>query len=523
MRPSAPLEGFFIFGHLRMPPISVSHVKTNLLSGLTVALAMVPEAIAFALVAHVSPLTGLYAAVMVALITSAIGGRPGMISGATGALAVVMVALVVAHGAEYLFATVVLMGLLQLLFAGARLGKFIRMVPYPVMLGFVNGLAMVIFIAQFGHFKTIGADGMQHWMSGAQLATMLGLALLTMAVIYLFPRLTKAVPATLAGILAVSLLVALAGIDTKTVGDLGSIKGGLPSFHLPQVPLNWETLRIIFPYALILAAVGLIESLLTLTLIDEITDTRGQPNRESMAQGAANIVTGLFGGMGGCAMIGQSMINVNSGATGRLSGIATAVFLMSFILFGSVWIERIPLAALIGVMFVVCQKTFAWGSLRLFGKVPQADIFVGLLVAGVTLVFDLAIAVVAGVIVSALVFAWEHAKQIGVSSALDAQGWKIYELEGSLFFASVASFQQLFTPKLDPADVVIEFRRARVVDHSAIQAIDALAERYKAAGKRLHLRHLSLDCRELLQNAQGMIEVNLQEDPRYRIADDKLA
>ena len=505
-----------------MPAFDIRDAKTNLLSGLTVALAMVPEAIAFALVAHVSPLTGLYAAVLVAFITSAFGGRPGMISGATGALAVVMVALVVSHGAEYLFASVVLMGILQLLFAAVRLGKFIRMVPYPVMLGFVNGLAMVIFIAQFGHFKVAGADGVQHWMTGAPLYTMLGLAALTMAIIYLFPRITKAVPATLVGILAVSALVAFGGIDTKTVGDLGSIKGGFPSFHLPQVPLNWETFTVIFPYALVLAAVGLIESLLTLTLIDEITDTRGQPNRESMAQGAANVVTGLFGGMGGCAMIGQSMINVNSGATGRLSGIATAVFLMSFILFGSQWIERIPLAALIGVMFVVCQKTFAWGSFRLFGKVPRADIFVGLLVAVVTLVFDLAIAVITGVIVSALVFAWEHAKQVRVAVSVDASGWKVYELEGSLFFASVAGFGQLFSPKDDPQDVVIEFRKARVVDHSAIQAIDALAERYRQAGKRLHLRHLSADCREVLENAKGMIEVNVLEDPRYHVADDKL-
>ena len=505
-----------------MPAFDIRDAKTNLLSGLTVALAMVPEAIAFALVAHVSPLTGLYAAVLVAFITSAFGGRPGMISGATGALAVVMVALVVAHGAEYLFATVVLMGILQLLFAAARLGKFIRMVPYPVMLGFVNGLAMVIFIAQFGHFKVTGADGAQQWMTGVPLFTMLGLAALTMAIIYLFPRITKAVPSTLVGILAVSALVAFGGIDTKTVGDLGSIKGGFPSFHVPQVALNWETLAIIFPYALVLAAVGLIESLLTLTLIDEITDTRGQPNRESMAQGAANVVTGLFGGMGGCAMIGQSMINVNSGATGRLSGIATAVFLMAFILFGSAWIERIPLAALIGVMFVVCQKTFEWGSFRLFGKVPRADIFVGLLVAVITLAFDLAIAVITGVIVSALVFAWEHAKQVRVSVSLDANGWKVYELEGSLFFASVAGFGQLFSPKDDPQDVVIEFRKARVVDHSAIQAIDALAERYRLAGKRLHLRHLSADCREVLGNAKGMIEVNVLEDPRYHIADDKL-
>lgn len=505
-----------------MPQLSPSHIKTNLLSGLTVALALVPEAIAFALVAQVSPLTGLYAAVLVALITSSFGGRPGMISAAAGSLAVVMTALVVQHGAQYLFAAVVLMGVLQLLFAAARLGKFIRMVPHPVMLGFVNGLALVIFAAQFGHFKTPGPDGAPQWMSGAELLTMLAIVAATMAVIYLTPRLTKAVPSTLVGILAATAGCALLGIDTKTVGDLGSIAGGLPSFAAPDVPWNLETLRIVFPYALVLAGVGLIESLLTLTLIDEITDTRGQPNRECLALGAANVVTGFFGGMGGCALIGQSMINVNSGATGRLSGIVAALFLLSFILVGSRWIEQIPLAALIGVMFVVCEKTFEWGTFRLFGKVPRADALVIVLVAGITLAFDLAVAVLAGVIVSALVFAWQHAKQIRVATSMDQQGCKVYELEGTLFFASVSGFQALFSPKDDPQDVVIEFRRARVADHSAIQAIDALAERYRLLGKRLHLRHLSPDCRELLEKAKDMIEVNLPEDPRYHVADDKL-
>jgi len=497
--------------------VSPTHIKTNLLSGLTVALALVPEAIAFALVAHVSPLTGLYAAVLVSFITSAFGGRPGMISGAAGALAVVMVALVVQHGVQYLFAAIVLMGVLQILFALARLGKFIRMVPHPVMLGFVNGLAIVIFVAQFEHFKIGGG-----WMSGPQLWTMLGLVALTMAIIYVTPKITKAVPATLVGIVVVALLAHFLHIDTKTVGELGSIAGGLPDFHVPDVPFNLETLRIVFPYSLVLAGVGLIETLLTLTLIDEITDTRGQPNRESMAQGAANIVTALFGGMGGCAMIGQSMINVGNGATGRLSGIAASLFLLSFILFGSSVIEQIPLAALIGVMFVVCEKTFEWGTFRLFGKVPRADALVIVLVAGVTLVFNLATAVVVGVIVSALVFAWQHAKRIGVSTRVDEQGWKVYELEGTLFFASSANFQELFAPKEDPQDVVVEFRRARVVDHSAIQAIDALAERYRSVGKRLHLRHLSPDCRSLLERAKDMIEVSLPEDPRYRVADDKL-
>lgn len=498
-------------------------IKTNLLSGLTVALAMVPEAIAFALVAQVSPLTGLYAAFIVALITSAFGGRPGMISGATGALAVVMVALVVEHGVEYLFATVVLMGLLQLVFAAARLGKFIRMVPHPVMLGFVNGLAIVIFLAQFSHFKTTDADGIAQWMQGLPLYVMAGLIALTMLVIYLLPKLTKAVPATLVAIIAVSLLVIGLDIDTRTVGDLGSIKGGLPDFHIPAVPFNFDTLMIVLPYSLILAAIGLIESLLTLNLIDEMTDTRGRPNKECAAQGAANVVTGFFGGMGGCAMIGQSMINVNSGALHRLSGIATALFLLSFILFGSALIEQIPLAALIGVMFVVAEKTFEWSSFRLFGKVPRADVGVGLLVAGVTVLADLAVAVIVGVIVSALVFAWEHAKHVRITSSVLSVRRKVYEVHGTLFFASTAEFQQQFAPKDDPAEVEIDFRAAKLMDHSAIDAVNNLAERYQRAGKQLKLRHLSTDCLELLDRAKSMIEVNYREDPTYRVVDDKLA
>lgn len=497
-------------------------LKNNLLSGLTVSLALVPEAIAFALVAHVAPLVGLYAAFFLALISAGLGGRPGMISGATGALAVVMVSLVIQHGVEYLFATVVLMGVLQILFGLARLGKFIRMVPHSVMLGFVNGLAIVIFLAQFSHFKTTGPDGAQQWMSGVPLYTMLGLIALTMTLIYLLPKLTRAIPATLGGILVVSILVATLGIETKTVGDLGSIKGGLPSFHWPQVPLNVETLRIIFPYALILAAIGLIETLLTLNLIDEMSDTRGKPNRESLAQGLANVIAGLFGSMGGCAMIGQSMINVNNGALHRISGISAALFLMTFILFGSDWIERIPLAALIAVMFVVSEKTFEWGSLRVLHKVPRHDALIIVAVTVITVLTDLAIAVIAGVIIAALVFAWQHAKQINVQTSVDENGWKIYDLEGSLFFASIATFQQLFTPQDDPRDVIIEFRRARVMDHSALEAIDNLAERYQELGKRLHLRHLSPDCLDVLERAKGMVEVNVLEDPHYHIADDKL-
>ncbi|SFM50591.1 sulfate permease, SulP family [Rugamonas rubra] len=495
-----------------------AEIKVNLLSGLTVALALVPEAIAFALVAHVSPMTGLYAAFIMCLVTATLGGRPGMISGATGALAVVMVSLVLSHGAEYLFATVVLMGLLQLLFAAFKLGKFIRMVPHPVMLGFVNGLAIVVFLAQFGHFKLPGGG----WIGGAPLYVMLGLVALTMAVIYLLPKLTTLLPASLGAVLLVAALVNLLGIETKTVGDMGSIAGGLPQPHLPQVPPTLATLYIIFPYALVLAAIGLIETLLTLNLIDTITDTRGRPNRESMAQGLANVVAGLFASMGGCAMIGQSMINIDNGARHRLSGIVAALFLLAFILFLSPWIEKIPLAALVGLMFVVCEKTFAWGSLQALRKIPRQDAVTVVGVTVITVLTDLAVAVLAGVVFAALVFAWQHAKQIQVRVETDARGWKVYRLQGSLFFASASQFAGLFAPKDDPADVVIDFGAARVVDHSAIEAIDALAARYQQAGKTLHLRHLSADCREILGRAGALVEVNADEDPRYHVADSKL-
>lgn len=496
--------------------------QNEVLSGLTVALALVPEAVAFAFVAGVEPLVGLYAAFMVGLLASIFGGRPGMISGATGAMAVVMVSLVADHGVEYLFAAVVLTGLIQITAGVLKLGKFIRIVPHPVMLGFVNGLAIVIFLAQMQNFQ-IDVNGTMEWMSGEPLMILCGLIVLTMAIIHYLPKLTTAVPSSLAAIVVVSLLVILLDIDTNTVGDMASIKGGLPTFHIPEVAFNLDTLKIIFPYAIILAAIGLIESLLTLTLIDEVTNTRGRGNRECVGQGIANTVTGMFGGMGGCAMIGQSMINVNSGGHKRLSGVAAALFLLAFILFASSLIEQIPMAALVGVMFIVVMGTFEWSSIRIFRKIPRHDAFVLVLVSGVTVVSDLAIAVVVGVIVSALVFAWEHAKHINVKAYIDDNGSKVYELNGPLFFGSVKNFRELFSPLEDPADVIIEFQNSRVTDHSAIEAIDSLAEQYIKAGKKLHLRHLSEECQQLLDKAGNLVEVNRLEDPSYHVADDKLS
>ncbi len=500
-----------------------ARAKDDILSGLTVALALVPEAVAFAFVAGVKPLVGLYAAFMVGLITSLIGGRPGMISGATGALAVVMVALVAEHGVEYLFATVVLMGFIQVGAGLLRLGKFIRMVPYPVMLGFVNGLAIVIFLAQLPQFKVKDADGVLHWMQGQELVLMLGLVAATMAIMYFLPKLTRAVPAGLVAIVAISSVVILGDLGTKTVGDIASIAGGLPEFHFPGVPPNFDTLAIIFPYAVILAAIGLIESLLTMSVIDEMTETRGQGNRVCIGQGASNVVTGLFGGMGGCAMIGQSMINISSGGLRNLSGIAAALFLLSFILFASPLIELIPVAALVGIMFMVVLGTFEWGSFNLLNKIPREDSFVGILVAVVTVFTDLAIAVIVGVIAAALVFAWKHARHIYAETSLTDSGSKIYLIHGPLFFASAHRFAELFDPKNDPGDVIVDFAQSRVADHSAIEAIDSLAERYTNEGKTIHLRHLTPECRELLEKAGDLVEVNIQEDPRYHVADDKLA
>lgn len=499
-------------------------IKNEILSGLTVALALVPEAVAFAIIAGVDPLVGLYAAFMVGLLAAMFGGRPGMISGATGAMAIVMVALVADHGVEYLFAAVVLTGLIQIAAGVLHLGKYIRIVPHPVMLGFVNGLAIVIFLAQLEQFKFL-PEGAEEtiWMTGTPMYLFIGLIVATMVIIHFLPKLTKIIPSSLAAIVVISLVVIGFSLDTKTVGDIASIEGGLPSFHYPQVAWTWESLMIILPYAVTLAAVGLIESLLTLTLIDEMTETRGRGNRECIGQGVANSVCGLFGGMGGCAMIGQSMININSGGRKRLSGISAALFLLAFILFASKYIEMIPMAVLVGVMFMVVIGTFEWSSLRILKKIPPKDAFVLILVSGVTVYHDLAMAVVVGVIVSVLIFAWEHARHIHVIKRDDADGSRVYELNGPLFFGCINEFRNFFDPANDPDDVVIEFRNSRVVDHSAIEAIDNLAEKYRKAGKTLHLRHLSEDCRVLLRKAGDMVEVNVLEDPHYHVADDELA
>jgi len=444
-----------------------------------------------------------------------------MISGATGALAVVMVALVADHGVQYLFATVVLMGILQLLAGIFRLGKFIRMVPHPVMLGFVNGLAIVIGLAQLEQFRVPGPDGGHVWMSGGTLLLTLGLVGLTMFLIWATPKVTKAIPAPLAAIGIVAGLVIALDIPVPRVGDLASVAGGLPTFSIPMVPFTLETLVIIFPYAVILAAIGLIESLLTLNLVGEITNKRGGASKECLAQGASNVVTGFFGGMGGCAMIGQSMINVKSGGRTRLAGVAAALFLLSFILFASPVIEIIPLAALVGVMFMVVIGTFAWNSFRLLRVVPRADAFVILLVTAVTVMEDLAVAVVVGVIVSALVYAWNAASRIRATERASVReaGAKVYEIDGPLFFGSATRFPELFHYKDDPECVILDFNNSRVVDQSALQAIEDVAGKYQALGKRVMLRHLSHDCHKLLSRA-GQLMVDSDDDPDYEIAVD---
>jgi SulP family sulfate permease len=491
--------------------------KTEVLSGLTVALALVPEAVAFAMIAGLSPLTGLYAAFVMGLVTSIFGGRPGMISGATGAVAVVLVTLVKSHGVEYVFATVIIAGILQVSAGALRLGKFIRLVPHPVIFGFVNGLAIIIFMSQLEQFKDLEGQ----WLMGSALYILLGFVLLTMLIIWGLPKITKVVPASLTAILVVFGLVAFLGIDTKTVGDMASIEGGFPPFHLPSIPLTVETLVLIFPYAVIVAGVGLIESLLTLNIVDEITETRGRSNKEAVAQGAANILSGFFSGMGGCAMIGQSLINVSNGARARLSGIVAAVMLLVFVMFGSSLIEKVPMAALTGLMIMVAIGTFEWASLRTFNKMPKSDILVMVLVTLVTVfLHNLALAVMIGVVIAALVFAWDNAKRIRARKRVDENGVKHYEIYGPLFFGSVTAFNEKFEILTDPDEVIIDFAESRVVDMSAIEALNKITERYHKVGKKVHLKHLSQDCRKLLKNAEKLIDVNVMEDPTYKVVTD---
>ncbi|MCR9227269.1 MAG: SulP family inorganic anion transporter [Flavobacteriaceae bacterium] len=491
--------------------------RTEILSGLTVALALVPEAIAFAFIAGLSPLTGLYAAFVMGLVTSILGGRPGMISGATGAVAVVIVTLAQQYGVEYVFATVILAGILQMIAGLLRLGKLMRLVPHPVIFGFVNGLAVIIFMSQMSQFQTPGGD----WLSGSTLYIFLGLVLLTMLVIWGLPKLTKVVPASLAAIVLVFGIVFFFGLDTRTIGDIASIQGTFPPFHIPDLPFTWETLQIIFPFAAIMAGVGLIESLLTLNIVDEITETRGRGNKEAVAQGTANILSGFFSGMGGCAMIGQSLINTSNGARARLSGIFAALMLLVFIMFGSGLIEKVPMAALTGLMIMVALGTFEWASLKTFRRMPKSDVLVMVLVTLVTVfLHNLALAVLVGVIISALVFAWDNAKRIRARKSIDDQGVKHYEIYGPLFFGSTTLFAEKFDVLNDPEEVVIDFAESRLVDMSAIEAVNKITERYRKVGKKVHLKHLSRDCRRLLANADDIIEVNVLEDPTYKVVVD---
>ena len=514
--------------------------KNDILSGLTVALALVPEAIAFSFVANVDPRIGLYAAFMMGLITAIIGGRPGMISGATGAVAVIFAPMVKQQieigGMEsalgYLFAAVALMGIIQILFGVLRFGKFVRLIPHPVMLGFVNGLAIVICKAQFSQFY-VGVGDNAKLLATTPLIIMCALIALTMIISAFLPKLTKAIPATLTAIAVVTVIsffLKEAGYEVRTVLDFvkgispetTTIAASLPSFGIPKIPFGLDSLKIIIVPAVLAAAVGLIESLMTLTLIDELTETRGRGNKECIGQGIANLVNGFFGGMGGCAMIGQSMINIRAGGRTRLSGLTAALALITFVVWGAKMIEMIPLAALVGVMFMVVVATFEWTSLRVLSKIPRSDAFVIIMVSGITVVFDLAIAVISGIIISALVFAWEHGRNIRASIKED-KTQKLYKLDGPLFFGSIASFKELFDFKNDPNDVIIDFKKSRVCDHSALEAVNNIAERYEQVGKKLHLLNLSSECSKLLNKAGSIVEVSVLKDLEWHIADDRLA
>lgn len=495
--------------------------KNEILAGLTVAMTMMPESLSFAILAGFPPLAGLYAAFIMGLITSIFGGRPGLISGGAGATVIVLIALMKSNGLEYVFAAVALAGIFQIIVGLFKLGKFIRLVPQPVMYGFVNGLAVVIFMAQLEQFKTV-VNGHETWLSGSPLFIMAGLVALTIGIVLVWPKITKTVPPSLVAILVVFVIVLGFGIHTKTVKDIAAVSGGFPPFHVPNIPFNLAALQIILPYAVIMAGVGLTEGLLTLNLVDEMTATRGNGNRECIAQGSANILNGFFFGMGGCPMIAQTLVNLSAGARARLSGIIASLTILVIILFGAPVIERVPMAALTGVMIMVAIGTFEWISFRIINKMPRQDIFVGILVALVTIwLHNLALAVLIGVIVSALAFAWESAKRIRARKYVTEEGVKHYEIFGPLFFGSVTAFNEKFDVPGDPQRVVVDFKESRVADMSGIDALNKLTARYREAGKKLHLIHLSADCRELLKNAADVIEVNIMDDPTYRIATEK--
>ena len=494
--------------------------RTEILAGLTVAMTMIPESLSFAIVAGFPPLMGLYASFIAGLITAVFGGRPGMISGGAGATVIVLIALMNSNGLEYVLAAVALAGILQILVGLFKLGKFIRLVPQPVMFGFVNGLAVIIFMSQLDQFKTF-VNGKSEWLSGTSFFVMAGLVALTIAIVVLLPRITKAVPSSLVAIIVVFGLVFFFGIETKTVRDIASVSGGFPPFHIPNIPLNLQTLQIIFPYALIMASVGLTEGLLTLNLVDEITETKGKGNKECIAQGGANILNGFFFGMGGCPMIAQTLVNLSAGSRARLSGIIAALTILVIILFGAPIIEQLPMAALVGVMIMVAIGTFEWASFRIINKMPKHDIFVGILVALITIVLhNLALAVLIGVIISALVFSWESAKRIRAKKYVDDQGVKHYEIYGPLFFASTTAFSEKFDVSNDPNEVIIDFKQSKIADMSAIDAVHKITERYAKVNKIVHLRHLSNDCRVLLKNADSVIDVNILEDPTYKVVID---
>ncbi len=483
-----------------------TNTKNDILSGTVVAVALVPEAIAFALVAGFSPLVGLYTAFILGLITALIGGKAGMISGATGAMVVVMVSLAQSHGLEYVLLATVLTGVIQIAIGLAKLGKFIRFVPQPAIFGFVNGLAVVIAMSQFQFF------------AGANII-MYALVIITMLTMFFLPKYTKAVPAGLVAIVVLTLVTYFGEIDTKTVASLGNISGSLPSFSLPDVPFTFETFKVILPYSVILALVGLIESLLTLSVLDEMGGKPGSANKECIAQGIGNTTCGFFGGMAGCAMIGQSIINFTSGGLTRLSSTVAAILLIIFVVSLSDIINVIPIAVLVGIMFIVSLNTFEWASISRLKSMHKPDVFILVTVTVITIFADLAIAVISGVIISALVFAYQHAK-ISKKTRVENDGTKIYELEGPLFFGSAVQFRnEIFEIENDPKNVVIDFTNTRVMDSSGVEAIDKLTKKYIEAGKSLKLRHLSDDCIVALQNA-GKYCTHEIDNPTYKVGRD---